>query len=260
MADSHDYKKRGKEAGLAKQSSLRARRGDELELWHNWNSTGRKEEHLEPLLASFEPVIEKETNTRLKGLGGSMPKPALKAELRHAVVKSFQSYDPSMGTQLFTHVIGGMRRVSDAVNTARNPSHLPRKITSLYQPHESARLTLQDQLGREPTLAEILPMMPAGTRLDDLKRLRRATRSEAFSNMGEEFDEPTKAIGVRDAYSLLKPTMNDHERQFVELHYPSEGPSMPIKGIAKEMGLPQHRVYRLKATVERKLGDVLKKG
>lgn len=259
MKRSKEYLEKAAALAPEKTGNLRGRRGAELELWNHWNNNGRQEEHLEPLLASFEPVIEKETTSRLKGLGGTMPKAALKAEIRFGVAKSLGTYDPSRGTQLFTHVMGGMQRVSDAVNRARNPSHLPRKITSLYQPHESARLELTETLGREPTPEEILPLMPPGTDLRTLKRLRSATRGEVFTNMGEEFDERPKTMGVRDAYGLLKPAMTEPERQFVELHYAADGSSMPIKGIAKAMGLPPHSVYRLKTMVENKLDSVLKK-
>lgn len=241
-----------------KLSELRGRRGAELELWHHWNANGRQEHHLEPLLSSLEPNIERETTRRLAGLGGSMPKGALKAELRHAVVKSFETYDPNKGT-LFGHVNNSFKRVTDAVNRNRNVSHVPKGVANLYQAHRNVINELTDELGREPQPHEVLARMPPGTRSTDLARLNQATRPELFSDVGSDQDEPTRAIGVRDAYALLRPTFTDEQRRFTELHYPQSGPSVPIKTIATRMNIPAHKAYRIKSVVERRLGEVLKK-
>lgn len=257
-----DYIKRG-QALLGKPQGLRGRRGTERELWHTWNNNGRKDEDLEPLLSSFEPIIEKQTRTRMGGLGGTMPQTAMKAEVRGAVAKSIHSWDPQGGADLFPHVYGGLMRVTDAVNKARNASHLPRKISDLYQPYQSAVGELRDTLGREPEDHEVLELMPSsGNRkkdMDAIQRLKRATRKELFSNIGADVELPNKAMGVRDAYALLHPTFNDHERAFVDLHYAEDGSSMPVASIAKKLGLPPHKVYRIKNSVERRLGEVINK-
>jgi DNA-directed RNA polymerase specialized sigma subunit len=259
--DVKDYIKNAQE--VVESGGLRGRRGKERDLWHHWNSNGRQEEHLEPLMASFEPVIEKQTRTRMGGLGGTMPQSALKAEVRGAVAKSIHSWDPEKGADLFNHVYGGLMRVTDAINKSRNASHLPRKISDLYQPFQSAVGELRDTLGRDPEDHEILSLMPSSGNpqkdLEAIKRLRKATRKELFSNIGADVELPTKAMGVRDAYALLHPTFSDRERQFVDLHYAADGSSMPVAQIAKRMGLPSHTVYRLKNNVERRLDAVIKK-
>jgi DNA-directed RNA polymerase specialized sigma subunit len=157
-----------------------------------------------------------------------------------------------------------MQRVTDAVNKSRNVSHVPKRIAALYGPYQNAVGTLTDELGRQPTDEEVLPLMPKGKTkitVDTLKRLRQGTRRELFSGIGDDQIEPSKAMGVRDAYALLRPTFSPQERQFVELHYPEEeaGPSKSIKEISKAMGLPPHTVYRLKSSVESRLTGVIKK-
>ncbi len=266
-----DFMKKASAAGIkaaqAKHAELRGRRGEELELWKKWKAT-KSEAHLEALLLSLDPVIEGETNQRLISLGGTMPKAALKNELRVAVLKGLESFDPNMGAGLFTHVKNQMQRVTDVVNKARNSKYVPRKTMELYQAHENVKLDLTETLGRPPTLEEIQVQMPkvknkAGrmvpVKIDDLKRLRLAGGKEMFTGMGDDVGANAPRMGVREAYAVLYPTFKPHEHVFMDLHYPEDGASKDIKSISKIMKMPEHRVYRIKQQVETRLDRLLKK-
>lgn len=258
-----------KKAAEQRFGDLRGRRKTELDLWEKWNTTGRTHADLEPLLQSLDPVIEREATKRLRGLGGSMPKSALKQELRTSVLRALETYDPNRGASLFTHINNGFRATSDVIAGMRNPKYTPRKVTELYQTHDNVRNELANELGRQPTLVEIQQRMPLDARgrrvkVDDLRRLRSATAPEMFSDLGPELSggNDRRDIGVHAAFDLLKPKMSEPERQFFSLHYPDldeEKEPASIKQIAKLMKLPEHSVYRIKQRVEKQLGVIIKK-
>lgn len=259
-----------KTAAQAKYDDLRGRRKNELELWHHWNDNGRQHADLEPLLTSLDPVIQSEATKKLKGLGGSMPHSALKQELRIAAVKGLESYDPEKGA-LFNHINNSFRRTSDVIAGMRNAKYTPRKVTELYQAHLNVQNELAEELGRPPTVQEIQARMPRDSkgklpRIGDLRRLRKATSPEMFSDFGSPEESiggnDQAPVGVHAAFSLIKPQLTAQQKDFFALHYPhpeEDKESASIKQIAKIMKLPEHRVYRIKQQVEKELGAVLKK-
>ncbi len=257
-------------AERAKQrySELRGRRQGELDLWHTWNENGRKDEHLEPLLKSIDPLIRSEARKRLQGLGGTMPAPALRQELRNAAVKAIHTFDPTRserglkGTQLTTHVVNSFQRVTDVVSAMRNPKYSPRALTDRFGTYTNAVTEFQEEHGREPTVEELQQKLPGwGPRV--LKRMKKSFGAEVFSDMGGELEHDTSRPDVvqkiRNAAQLMKSTMTPQQQQFVDLHYPQPGErQMSVTGIAKHMGLPEHKVYRIKKLVEARLAPLVK--
>jgi hypothetical protein len=78
--------------------------------------------------------------------------------------------------------------------------------------------------------------------------------------MGTDIESPEDRVTPRDAAVLMRPRMTPQEWQFADLHYPREGDKQQsVKAIAKAMGLKEHRVYRIKTMVEKKIGPVLRK-
>jgi DNA-directed RNA polymerase specialized sigma subunit len=248
-----------KQKAEERYKELRGRRGTEKDLWSKWHEGGRKPEDLQPLLKSFEPVINSETKKRMQGLGGSIPQSALKNELRNAAVKAFESYQPDKGTQLSTHVYTNFQRVSDFVAAGRNQLYMPRSDVEQHQKFMSAREQFVDENGREPTPQEIATMMP-GVSLKRIRRFSKGFSPEVFSEMGTDFEEGAPRVDVRDAFNLMKSQLNEREKQFGELHYPPPGmPQLSVEAISKQLKMPAHRVYQIKGQVERKLEKILKK-
>lgn len=237
---------------------LRGRRGAEKELWQKWDANGRQKEDLQPLLKSFDPMINSETKKRLQGLGGSISQSALKNELRISAVKAFHSYKPEKA-QLSTHVMTNFQRVTDFVAGARNQLYMPRPDVERYQKFTSARDQFLEEHGREPTHIELQQQLPSLS-VRQIRRLAKGFSPEAYSSMGTEFDEAAPKVDVRDAYLLVRPQLNEKQKSFAELHYPPAGEQqLTVAAIAKQLGMPPHRAYQIKSEVERRLAAVLKK-
>jgi DNA-directed RNA polymerase specialized sigma subunit len=242
-------------------NEYRGRRGKELQLWSQWHQSGKKEEHLEPLLQSMKPLIRSEAQKRMTGLGGSIPRSALENELTNAAVKSLHSYDPSKGTALSTHVTGGFQRVSDFVNANRNAKYVPGEDMKRFDRFRNAHAELEEELGRAPHPHELVERLP-GYKLKQVQKMQRSFGAEAYTDMGDGLspDDNFAQLTPRDAFQLTRSRLNEQEQRFGEMFFPAEGEKQPaIKNIAKALGIPQHKAYRLKERVERTVGPVLKR-
>lgn len=241
----------------ARYQENRGRRPKELEMWHAWNDGGRQEAQLQPLLKSLEPLVRNATNQKLRGLGGSIPKAALHNELRNAAQRAIQTFDPTKGAQLTTHVTTNFQRITDFVAANRNARYMPREDVDKLQQFNGAKQELTDQLGREPTLAELGTKLP-GWGAAKIKKMSKGFGSELYTDMGTDFEGDAAKLTPRDAFMLVKSRMDPMEQRFAELHFPEEGPGHSIQQISKNLGISKDRAYRLKAKVERKLQGVLK--
>lgn len=245
----------------AKYDEARGRRGGELKQWHAWNESGRKPEQLSPLLKSLRPLIRNEADKRLSGFGGSIPRAAVENELTTATLKSLQSFDPNRGVALTTHVVGGFRRISDFMNANRNAKYMPGADVKKYQALQNATAELRDQLGRTPTPEELKPHLGLSARA--IGRMQRGFSEELFTDMGDGVStggDERASMTPRDAFNLVHSELKPEEQHFGTLYFVPEGERQPaIRNIAKALGIPPHRAYRLKATVETRVGKILKR-
>jgi len=248
------------ERSAQRYTEFRGRRKAETDLWNHWDQTGRKPEHLEPLIKSVEPLIRNEAKKRLQGLGGTMPAPALRQELRNSAVKSMETFNPNRGVQLTTHIVNGFMRVTDVVSAMRNPKYSPKPVSDRYGTYQNAVMEFHDEHGRHPTVPELQTLLPWSPKT--IKRMQRSFGAEMFTDMGADIDheqrvEPIQKI--RNAAQLMRSTLTAQQQQFVDLHYPEPGQKqLSVTAIAKQLQLPEHRVYRIKKTVEAKLSPMVK--
>jgi DNA-directed RNA polymerase specialized sigma subunit len=246
----------------AKYDEARGRRGNELKLWHAWNEGGRQTAHLSPLLKSMKPLIRNEADKRLSGFGGSMPRAAVESELTSAAVKSLQSYDPNRGVALTTHVVGGFRRISDVMNANRNAKYMPGADVKKYQTLTNATAELRDQLGRIPTPEELKPHLP-GLSVRAIGRMQRGFSEELYTDMGDGVStggEERASMHPRDAFHLVQSELKEKEQHFGSLYFVPEGERQPaIKNIAKALSITPTQAYRLKANVETRMRQILRK-
>lgn len=252
--------------GAERYKELRGRRGTELELWHAWNTGGRKQEHLEPLLASLQPMIKRETKRRLAGLGGAIPASALETSLQLAAVKSLESYDPTKvgptgkPAQLPTHIHNSFQRVTDFIGKNRNARYLPRGRLDKSGELLAAKEEFAQEHGREPTFAELQAKMPTWKK-KDLSALRRALAPEVHTHIGGGLSEDNSADidKYRAAVLLVYGQLSPAEKQFADLHYPQAGETpMNVKQIATKLGIPQHQVYRLRTKVDKQIAPLVR--
>lgn len=255
-----------KSPGAERYAEIRGRRGKELELWHHWNQNGRQLEHLEPLLQSIQPMVRSEATKRLKGLGGAIPRSALENALRTSAVRSIEKYDPSKvgpsgkPAQLSTFVQGNFQSVTDFIGANRNARYTPRAKLDTAGEFLAARDEFTQQHGRAPTLAEMKSALPSW-KPKRVQEVHRALAPEVFTHMGTGItdDDGGDVDKYRSAVILVYGQLSDQEKQFADLHYPAAGETpLTVKQIAKKLGIPEQKVYRLRTKVDNKLAPLVR--
>lgn len=135
-----------------KEAAKEQRKQNEIHMWENWMSNGQKAEHLQPLLKAYEPVLAQKVRLWKPKM---IPESAFHAELTTHAIKAFESYDPTKGAALNTHVIGRLKKALRYGNRHANMGYLPEGQSAFIGPITKAKEILQEELGREPTAHEI---------------------------------------------------------------------------------------------------------
>lgn len=247
-------------AAQARYQEYVGRRGKELELWHKYRESGWKPEHATPLLKSLEPLINREVNKQIQGMGGSVSRAALKNELVTAAMKSFKTFDPSSPAKLPTWVTTNFQRTSDFRNAVRNAKYVPSEDMKRYDRYRNAYTELEEELGKPPTAQELQQKLPWKPKV--IEKMMRSFGSEAYTDMGDNLspnDEHAK-LGPRDAFFAVHAQLKPLEREFGQMYYPPPGEAPPtIKNVAKALGVPQHKAYRLRQRIQSLMEPHIKK-
>ena len=151
-------------------------------------------------------------------------------------------------------------RVTDVVSSMRNPKYNPRDISDRYGAYDNAVKEFHNEHGRPPSVPELQQKLPWSAKT--IKRMKKGFGSELYSDMGTEFESDgtlSTMQKIRSAAQLMRSTMTPQQQRFVELYYPPTGQRQTsVTMIAKQLKLPEHRVYRIKKTVEAKLAPLVK--
>jgi DNA-directed RNA polymerase specialized sigma subunit len=125
-------------------------RSKDLELWEAWKKTGSKKD-LSNLLDQLSGVIYSEVHRA----SGSLPTTALTMEAKNWAYKAIQTYDPSKGTSLSTHVMNYLPKVRRMNYKYQNAVRLPENLQLKYHEYNRHLTQLTDELNRDPTDEEL---------------------------------------------------------------------------------------------------------
>lgn len=247
--------------GQKKYDKFRSRRDKEKQLHKEWVAGGKKidDPRLVELLDSMDPIIQREAKRRIAGVGGRIPIHTMKNELRNHAVTAFSTYDPTKRTQLSTHVHQNFMRVTDFVAANRNTKRMPRDKTDRYQEFQNAKMLFEEEFGRAATLTELQGMFPKWPK-KTVQDMERGFGAEVFSGISGRLDgDYAEEDDLRGAFLMVRGRMTDAEKEFGEKHFPAKGKRrMEVAAIAKAMGIPEHKAYRLKKAVELKMKPLMK--
>lgn len=131
------------------KGELKTTQKKEIELWHTWNSGGRKSKDLKPLFESFKPLLQKEAN---KYRSVEIPKSTIMAEMRKQFVNAVKSFNPTHAkqAQLGSWIQTNLRKSSRFVKTYQNYGKIPESQISKIKEFKAAKEHLFDTLGHEP--------------------------------------------------------------------------------------------------------------
>jgi len=174
---------------------------EDIQAWRNWKRQPG-DVTLQSVLDRLNPIIHTEVNR----WAGTLARPALEIEAKRLAVEAIQSFNPTGGASLATHVTNRLKKLSRLSYTHQNIARIPEYQTLKYHTYASASAKLQDKLGREPTHAELADELNWSK--SSLKNFQTSLRRE-FVESGDTppfFDQEVGEGGMIDyVYHDLSP-------------------------------------------------------
>jgi len=230
---------------------LDTKKARELEMWRAWNEGGRNPEDLAPLLKSFMPMIRSKVNV-YKGKVKMIPDAAIEAEFQLRFVDALRTYDPEKGAALGTHVYGALDKGKRFIAENQNIGRIPENRVYKLRLYTSRRDELAEDLGRIPSVEEMAKNL--GWPLAEAKRMDSELRNDLTTQGFEEDPYALTPSKSEEVLRLAKYELTDNERAVYE-HLTGFGrPKLTATNdIAKELGMPDYQVSRLKNAIKKKL-------
>ena len=231
----------------------RRRSQQDLELWQEWNASGRKPEELEPLLQSLQGPINSKVN---EFKGAPVPPSAVRGFATAQAVKALQTYNPKRGASVNTFVNWHLKKVRSFVlkhqNVGRIPEHRGYNITRFKE----ARTELTDKMGVPPdslTLAENLGWSQA-----EVMRMEKELRPDLIASLSPEPDRlpDIQSARERDVLRYIHYELTPDERLVLEYSLGLYGkPKLSATDISRTMGISLPKVSRIRGKIDRKLRE-----
>lgn len=144
----------------------------ELELFQQYYSnkdTSAKKE----LVHSLTPLIRSQVK---KYSNSGLPYDALELEGRKLTSQAIDTYDPTRGVQMNTHVMNYLKKLSRYTNTYQNVGHIPEPRALMLGRYETVFSNLENDKGREPTVMELADSLQVSPK--EIERLQLERRSD----------------------------------------------------------------------------------
>ena len=251
------------EVTAAKKKTDRAELArNELQMWHTWNDSGRKPEHLQPLFRSLQPVVQDKLKRSWTG-ALRIPREAVQAELEKHMVHALKTFDPSTRgfegrqPQVKTWVDWNLRKVSRYVKNHQNVARITVKRADKIGEFDTTKQWLTQRLGRVPNSLELADELSWPVR--DVERMERElVKDIPFSASSEEELDDTLASRTRQQLYLLKYELTPEELVVFEYLTGTGGkPKKKATEIARLLGTNDARIHRLKKAIAAKAEELL---
>lgn len=219
-------------------------RTKDMVMWQQWKDSGSKQ-HLGQLIQQLSPLVYHE----VQRASGSLPTSALAAEAKKWTVKAVQTYDPSKGTSLSTHVMNYLPKVRRMNYKYQNAVRLPENMQLKFHEYNKALNDLTEELSREPSPEEL------SKRLGWSKPHVVKFAGSLYSDMIESQNErPSEYIQFNENSILL-----DHLRQQLsekETFMLDHAADMSVKEMCDHLGVNVNRYNYLRRKLIDKISGI----
>lgn len=239
-----------------KQEELSAKRASELELWKTWKESGFKPKHLDPLLKSLTPVIQRRAIESGKGRV-EVPGSAIDFELKKHVVNALKTYNPDKGAQLTSWISTNLKKGSRFIHNTQNLVRITEPLAMKIGTFNAMKGDLTSKLGHEPddhSLHEAL--VPHGFSMKDIKRLNKEIRKSYISGQGGLDDVQSAVTSSLDneVIQLVVPQLSSSELAVHEYTFGLNGkPKLAPGQIAKKLKMDNSKVAKLRTSIWKKM-------
>lgn len=231
---------------LTKDAAMQQKRQDELNHLDRWRNNGKRPEDLDPLLKSFEPVFAQKVR---QWRAPTVPEAAFRAQLQKHFIGALESFDPSRGAQLATHVENRLQKVKRYNLKHQNLAYIPEGQAMHIGRIQRAQDELTEEYGRAPTFDELgdhLGMQP--------KRVQKIVGAQRRDIPASSFEnDPAETALQRDqeVLELLPYNLSADEKTVFNHIFGRDGHQKitSTNDLAKKLGKSPSQVSRLRTAI-----------
>ena len=181
---------------------------DEMEHYNNYKQTGSMRDRTKTLMA-LQPVLFK----KYQQLAGKLPDSALKAEIARHAISGIETYDPTKGAKLSTHVFNHVAQASRMNYMYQNVVRMSEdKQQGKFKHYKKALDDLNSELSREPTDQEIADRL--GWKLKDIVEMKSNLFADIFESRQEVEDERSKFSDDKIKMNYILDNLDPTEHEF----------------------------------------------
>jgi DNA-directed RNA polymerase specialized sigma subunit len=243
-----------------KEKLADARESADMEAFHAWKADPNKQ-NTSTLLKRFNPMFSQRVSM---WKAPAVDEAAFRADLKRHALTAFETFDPSRGAQLRTHVGNLLRRSQRFNSKYQNVAFIPEEQAALITPIQQARDFLFQEKGEQPSHEDIASylnenedMLPKRVRGKMTpQRVLTVQQYQIRDIPGSAFEsDPTpKSMSFeRETIDVLRPALKTEDEKTVYDYLFGKGgkPHVESTGeIARRMGKSPSQISRLKKRIE----------
>lgn len=203
------------------------------------------------LLTELDPLIQQRV-ALYKGRV-AIPHHAIEGHAKSLALHAMETFDPKAGTQLSTHVVNHLQRVSRYVNQNKNVARIPEHRVLRVGTFESAASQLSAVLGRDPTIEELADDL--GWSRQEVQTMQKSlgTRTLSASAMPDSL-EGEFSDRHAETLSFVRFGLLPKERGAFDLMFGFNGKkAIHMDDVAKRTGFSTDYLYRLRRRVQQEV-------
>ena len=213
----------------------------DIDAFNAWKNNGDKAS-LGLLIKQLHPLIY----SQVERVSGTLPKAALSAEAKKWTVKAIETYDPTKGASLSTHVLNYLPKIRRLNYKFQNAARLPENLQLQYTNFQTGVSHLQESLSREPTDEEI------AKHLGWSKPLVTRFKGSLYEDLVESVSQkPTEVSQFNENKFLLDHILSQLSEQ--EKFILIDSPNMSAQQAAAHIGVNLSRWNYLKGLLRDKI-------
>jgi DNA-directed RNA polymerase specialized sigma subunit len=235
----------------AKVKARTDRTSRELDLWHRHKSGDP--EAIGQLFQSLSPLLRRVSlNFR-----GNLPASYVEASVKKHALHAINTYDPSKGSQLNTHIMNRMNKVKRDVSQYQNPGRLAESSHWRVTNFQHVQANMANELGRQPTDHELAgalstPDKPLDHR--EVARIRAGTRRDLAAVEGQNRWKPDEEYVQRTMLEDISYELDPLARGVLHMTFGMAGHNpAQARDIAGKLGLTPGRVSQIRREIARKV-------
>jgi DNA-directed RNA polymerase specialized sigma subunit len=235
---------------------------NEVELWHKWNTGGQKPKDLEPLLKSFNGMIQKRVNLFKNRV--EIPTAAIEAKHKELFYQAMKTWDPKKGGALPTWVDINLRKGTRYIDSNKNFARITENISQHIGAYKAVKSDLAEKLGHEPDAQTIHDHIlvsghPTLGRLSlkDIGRIEKEQRRGLIQS-GHDVEElggaPNMSSRAEEVKLLIVHQLTPEERLVHEYTFGLHGkPKLRPGEMAKKLKMDNSKVSKLRRSILNKM-------